>query len=760
MWPWFGTSNPTLLLGAPTPAAPLVWRPPPGPITLDRCELWTDVEGNAGRRLGMLTELLTCEESVRLDGEHTITFSVRIDHPLTFHFQLTPEDYNLRIDQVIRVMLTNGFSEHRIAEVARTNRDGQRIRSLIARSIFQDLGFRGFVTRSNPVGATTSNFEALGLTLTQHLNEFILPVGLAAGQVFWGIGELAHDHPLDMVYAKDTRLSACLKLATVAGDLEFKVSREADGGYNLNFVTQIGSGEPTLRVRAARSLVSLSYTERSDDQANRMYVFGAATDDGDQPTSGQATWLGQYAGTPSAGLKLVHLVDEVGGPGPIGFDGQFLPATSTDPEAPSDPKYYLKYLTGYSQFLAPIVATSFADQTVTVETPVFPPATVERVQIVHDFPGREVPFLDNPPMVAKYGVRVGYLEREDIPGTENLVPNPYGRVWAANSPLPQGWSLDNRLEPDPPKTIVTRETDSRFWQHGGQAMRVKFPGSGMSDYQLSAPMARIPLMAQGYLSFFVRVTTIVGRIQVWAHIHQGPFLPDGVTPAPGFPIIGTVNQTEYWLPLQSGILTGDVDENGVPVKLPEATNIQLNVSEDIGFANAWDLTKYPLYDGWVRLAISPADALPGETLGATPVECIVEAAQLTNSVGQMPLLEGSGGVRLHQAANARVKLYGPPAPVLQANLADLSMADGLPVTYDSLRLGAPIELPDPDTDEAIRIRTMGWTRDLLNDRLLPQVELSNQRTDITKILAGRLPASRHTTVLVPQGDRAHRYAPS
>ena len=175
----------------------------------------------------------------------------------------------------------------------------------------------------------------------------------------------------------------------------------------------------------------------------------------------------------------------------------------------------------------------------------------------------------------------------------------------------------------------------------------------------------------------------------------------------------------------------------------------------MGVVAAWDLSRYPLYGGTAQLFVS-ADYGDPPAGGA---ECVIEAGQITNTSEQMPLLEGNGGVKLHQAANGRVGLYGTPAQVVSVNLLDLAHADGLRFPYPQIQLGAPVLIEDPEDDlNVVQSRIVGWNRDWKR-RLLPSVELSNERADMTKVLAGRAKPPRHQSSLVPTGTRGITYPP-
>jgi hypothetical protein len=353
--------------------------------------------------------------------------------------------------------------------------------------------------------------------------------------------------------------------------------------------------------------------------------------------------------------------------------------------------------------------------------------------------------------VADYGVRVGKIDRDDIPATHNLVPNAICRVWPTASVLPTGWKMNQTLGPSLEAPVITRETDPRYTESGGQSIRARW-ASTYGDIQefVAAPLAVMPHRAQGYLSYFIRVITLRGHINVWATVFRNPYDNNGL-PSPFF----TPTFTSYFYNIPHS--TGGFGVNDLV--LPLNTNKELNTAENIGIQAAWDLGRYPLYAGHVLLGISPT--LTEEEVAAgqpIDVECIIEAAQLTVSHEQMPLLEGNGGVRLHQAANERLGRYSSPAPVVSVNLLELIQADGLRFPYEQLHLGGSLKLIDPDTEvEAITTRVIGSRRDWQN-RTMPSVELSNERLDIAALLAQPPRAPRHQVRTVPTGTRGLTYA--
>jgi hypothetical protein len=721
-------------------------------LAVDHVELWTDVEANGGVRLGPVMQYLSLSESASLSGEHSLSMSVALDHPIRRLSEMPADDVNLRVNQVLRkVMTDDSWSEHRLAEPETRNQKGSRTLHVEAQSILEDLGFRGKVSRTTADGASTTSFEVLSLPMETHIREFILPALRQAGQPFWDVGTLEHDNPVDMVYRRDTPLGALRRLCVAAGDLELWVEG-SESRYLIHIVKQIGSALPATTVRAKRNLIDLGFKERSADQATRVYCWGAPYQDV-EPSLGLARWEVVSATAVAGGAYDLVLADPAGGEGPIAFDNQFLPPNIPfdDPETDEIetlPRYHLQYTTG-ADWIKPIIATFADTQTVRVESTAAPPSgTGHRVKIVADGLGRENLFVDHPAMVAKYGVRVGDFDRADIPATDNLVPNPIGRLWPDTSPLPTGWIINAAIPSELP--VVTRETSPRYVQHGGQAARVVFPIVGGLQQWIAFPPALLPHRAQGYLSFFVKVTTLRGRVEVFMKLTRRA---TDLTGGPSAPLpYPSGSSWEYNIPRDTGGFTNPAT-GVVDVQLPLLTSVQLNTSEELGVVNGWELTRYPLYGGTAQLFVRGDFTTDINTV---ETECIIQAGQITISTEQMPLLEGNGGVRLHQAANQRVALYGSPAPVVSVKLVDLAMADGLPIPHEILQLGAPIVIEDPDSGVEVATRVVGWTRDWM-DRLRPTVELSNERRDISAILASRSRPPRHQTRVMPSNSRGLSY---
>jgi hypothetical protein len=721
-------------------------------------ELWSDVEENGGTRRAVLSQILTLEEEADISGMHTITFSIPLNHPAVTLIDTPEGRREFQIDQVIRfVKPDNTYTQHRIDRVNREVRPGNKTLHISAASIIEDLTTHGVVSRTNANGSSEAKFISMGLTMKEHIETYVLPALREGGQYFWEVGSMAHSRPIDVPYENDTPQSALRKIAEIGGDLEPSVTI-LSGDFRINVTKQVGAGLEPVYVRTNQNLLDMGFTERTGDQANRVYAFGSVNQDGVQAVIGQAEWeiLSIFLGPEGMDIELG---DPSGGEGPIAFNNQFvpIPGISLEDEDPTDPAalifvsghYYLKVTTGGEEWSAAIIAT-FAElgtveggtqvagrQNVRVNTTVMPPtpppgAGRTRVKIVADSTGREILYTEHPEAVEDYGVRVGILPRDDIPPTNNLMPNPVGRNWPTGATVPTLWQFSS------PATI-SRETNPRFWEHGGKAIRAILPFNS----SIVSPRAILPLDATGPISFFVRMTVLKGKASVWINLARPTLDPEGA-PNPSLPYRDFTG-LQYTYPDNYGDLLTEPE-----TQLPNITNQQLGVMEDIGKDAVWDLNQLPLYGGQILIGVSNRDSTQGN------VEVVISGIQVTLSSRQQPLMEGSGGVRLHHAANQRVGTYGKPARTITVNLIDLAFESGMRFPYEPLKLGAPIIVEETESDTYVRTRLVKYKRDW-RKRLMPTVDVSHIRPAMSSMISARTWPERRMPSLSDVGIRGLTY---
>lgn len=701
-------------------------------------ELWTDREDTGGIRLAVLSMLLSLEESADLPGEHSLTFSVPLWHPATRMVDTPADKPNFRVGQITRFIKPDStWTQHRIDESTKRVNSGAEIREVTAVSIMYDLAARGLVSRTYANGTSTAMFPAMGLTMEEQLREFILPALVGAGEGTWDVGVLSHSNPVDMQYNADVPLAAIKKLAERAGNLEYEIVGTSQG-YEINIVQQVGQGKAAYRVAADYNLIDMMYTERGGDQATRVYAFGGEGEGGARATIGQAEWEVWGAFNVAGGRVDVEVYDPAGGAAPVKFPGQFAPYSEftggDDDEEQADPqldrRFYLHVTTGGAPWTRQILSSriGFLRDTGTgkVNTSIFqvpgPMSPMDgfsvyhglpRVKIVSDEQLRENLYVEYPEQVLDYHVLSATIDRSDIPLTNNLVRNGLGRQWSSTSSLPVGWTRGTGDFGT--HFTVTRELDRKYWEHGGQAARVKWNDLG---WPLYSSEAIISPDYHGPLSFFVRLTVLSGAVRVGAFTERSPKMPDG-SPSPSLPWKSGTGYI-YNFPFAAGQLVGEED-------LPDIVNSKIGEPEDLGFPSYWDTSQYDLYGGSVHVSVAPV---------VVGTEVVISGFQVTQSAGQLPLLEGSGGTRLHQLANQELGIYGKPARVVNANVIEMAAAAGEIFPYEKIVLGGAVYLNHPRSETSVKVRVTGWSRDWFN-RTMPRVTLAQVRPAVTRLISAQ-----------------------
>jgi hypothetical protein len=712
-----------------------------------RMELWSTYEARGGLRIAPIAAPDDVRERKNVEGEHTISFVLPWDHPAVRPLGTEPAD-NFRRGQVVRFIPADptAWTEHRIIRtIARQTARGKQ-RLITAQGIVQELATRGLVLRSQAGGHTPPTFEVLGLSLAGHVDDYILPTLEAAGQFFWERGIIENLQVVDLQYDRDTPLSALRKLAAAGGGLELSVTRTANG-YAINLVRQIGAGDEPLIVQSRRNLIEMGFETSASEQATRIYAFGAGYA-GKRAIIGDAEWeitgLASEAATPA--IWFTVLSDPAGGAGPIQYDNQFVPP---DPgEIGDEPalieRHYLRFLETATRLSYPIVQTEAATQRVYFEATTTLPETitatgdgVTRVRIEGDASGKRLAYVERPDAIhdPEIGVHTAVLAREDVPYTNNLLDNPLGRIWPANATVPSFWFGGAGL-------LITRETNPAYREYGEQAIRVRWNGGDVGAAVLRAPPLAIRADAQGFLSFFARLTVLTGRVRVVVALQR----PTG---APVFTFVSG-SSLLYIIPDWTGKFPGEE-------VIADLTNIGLGEPENVGLDAAWDLTKYPLYAG----GSAEMYVLPGRDeagVAIAPTEYILHGMQITNTQQNLPMLEGSGGTRLHQMANARLAIYSEPAESVSVAFADLSISELESFPYPSVREGRAIEVYNPDLGLALGTRITGYTRQW-DRRLMPEVQLANARAGLTRLLTARQPIARPLPTLNASGTRGLTYEP-
>lgn len=344
--------------------------------------------------------------------------------------------------------------------------------------------------------------------------------------------------------------------------------------------------------------------------------------------------------------------------------------------------------------LTAVTAASAANQTVTVAS-VASLAVNDLVQFRADSGGSDMLWLDSPPDQLLYGLKVGTTEMSDVPSTNNLLKNAVMRAWpgAPTSP-PTNWTATGG-------GTVARQSASPFTRVGG--FSIHRVGVADGDGVISDAVPIFPTALKPYVSGYAGLWVVSGRVRVELVFTTG-----------GGPVVQ-------------------------PLPPDFATNSVLGQWEDLGAAgidaNALGAT---------------AVALRVVQHGATAADFYLDYGQVTDSPSQLPLAESSGGTRLWQAANEKLRTGGAPLVSYELKIVDLANID--PATWGAdckVVVGGTVRVTDPRLTIAITTRLVELTRDykVWGDTA---VKLSNKFDDITNKLANSFGPPR-TPVTVSDG---------
>lgn len=374
-------------------------------------------------------------------------------------------------------------------------------------------------------------------------------------------------------------------------------------------------------------------------------------------------------------------LDDVTLADPVGGDGPIL----------FDDQLNGKYLRRVSGTLDQILDSFAATQKVRVADASFY-AVNDVVELRATSGGADLVSLDSPPAVALYGApKVAVVDRPDIPSTVNLCPNPTQRAWAGASSVPaDSWAKVGSC-------TVTKTTTATRWRTGNQSTRVETAADGVG-LEVNA-VTIVPNTASPYFSGYVSVQIAAGRVRVEL------VASDGSTTW----VIPSGTEQKAW----SNVLTVWVDLGVAGIDLKAlgtgATTVKIRVVQD----------------------------------GAGTADFYVDSAQITQSAGQLPFIEGAGGTRLWQEGNRILEQQGTPSVRYDVEILDLNRLAPGTWASDLLVLGQQVAVYDSELNIIGNTRALEYTRDLLVNADTRAV-LSNRPEDLTDELTRRPRARRLT----------------
>jgi hypothetical protein len=677
-------------------------------------DVWSDLQAAGGTALGLIPDVQSVvrTRSVPNAGDNEIAIALPRGSAA---WSL------LRENRVIRLTFSDGtVEEYRVQSLEEQAGEDGLTSSLVAVWPDVDLANLGPIYREEADGSRVFTFEALGLTVAQHLSQFILPALAAVGATWFIAGTIDPTQPVDMIYDKATPLQACLQLAaaltssTTGQPVEFQLRRISDSQWGLDFLNQIGASAARLYLQAGKNLIGVKRSRDAVPMMTRGTVIGAEVD-GVGATIANAVW--KVASAPTG--TTLRLVDPVGGPGPVLEDNQL------------NNLYVQRYPGGA---WLQVTASTLANHEITTASAHGIVAN-DLVRFAAGSTGQALTTLSSPSGEALYGKVHKFLTRPDIPGTVNLLSNPGMRAYttASNAP-PDTWAV---TAPSGSSTTalsvnnVDKETTAGRWRSGGQSAKVVTvnDGDGIETAYATLDLDDSRPFASGFGGFWndtdgakVRVEVVLGKAAV-AFSSLTRTTAGGITTATvttlaahGLAVGDLVELVAVAFPVgYDGIrrvsrvvsstvfefqLTADPGAVTALVVLPTIRPVFVFKTSGNGASKVWnDL-------GWQNCSNAGGKTKDlGVTVGKVRVvqdggngaTIYVDRAQLTVGAGEgnLPFIEGSGGVQLWQALNLALASGRAPSVRYDGTIIDLGRLDPVRWPYDDITLGGPVDVDDP-----------------------------------------------------------------
>lgn len=438
-----------------------------GQRTGPRFEGWTNLECNGGTRWPV-GGFLTVSEAVSIDSLDPKT-------PLRIAIPGNSESVAyLRQRQIIRVWHSDSdFEEHPIAQWITNHGRGGRVEITCEPLLFR-LGDSGLVDewQTDPIdGKPQLDVGVVGQTLEEIIQTYAIDHPRVSALLPWlTIGTIEPTTLIDLSWSSASLLAVIrggIDALEALGVLcELQLRRVSNTSYAIDVLNQIGSSAPVVSLKMGRNLKSLT---RTDDSARRYTRIAPVA----KQIAGAATYLGQarFLVTDVTG-DVVTLEDPAGGAGPIG---------QSDSGTEFDNQHVGLFL--YSErkgTSSEITASDESAQTVTVDD-ASDFAEGDYVEFRVDADGNQPYYLNHPIYSSTtdpgIGVKFGTIDRSNVVGVSNVVPNSVTRTWTDPDDMPDGWTYSANANgiPTTPGTTgvgsVAQNTDPLYTQLGGKSLQ-------------------------------------------------------------------------------------------------------------------------------------------------------------------------------------------------------------------------------------------------------------------------------------------------
>lgn len=558
--------------------------------------------------------------------------------------------------RVVRVCFSDTSYDREWDIIALEDADTDDRLTLTAQPIGLRMARKLYEAVDGATGAPVLDLTVVGITASEAIDDYVLPTLTARGMSWVSRGTVDATERFDLSGQWASILEIVRAIAEPGrANAEWQLRRNADTGYYLDLVDQLGSAAGTLRIRSRVNLLAHQRSRSVLEAVTR--VFPRGSDAAVQRTMADHLWEvdSVVSGT------VLQLADIQGGAGPIAYDDQLNGLYIASREA--------------ATFAAVLITDSdAATQRVTVSsTAAFTAGGWARLSVGSTANGQRLTSLTNPtaaalPSAAGLGDLAEFLDRPEVRGDCNLVPNPWMREWTTPSNPPDGWTVALGT---PATLTMTRETT--IVRESPYTLRLETTGTTT----LYAETPSIPVWA------------ISGRRHfpaIWFYVDA---VPAGVTSALVFDLYTAagvkIAEIGRWV-RNTGDLDGWLRVEGAVQDLSAVT-------------------------GKVRIRVSVTTTTGGSAVSGWNV--ILGPAMLAESEIPVEDIEYSGGTRLWQEANVRLLAASAAVRGQELRVADLEADD--PDTFGSLlvTVGQSCELTDLVLLEATTQRVLEYRPDYL-----------------------------------------------
>ncbi len=243
----------------------------------DGLQIWTDFEGLSGTHLYTVAGAALLEDLVIINGREELRWLQPRDDDAWDHIARR---------RVVRVEFDDGtIDEYRISSFNEAHSVKQYHGEVVGEGAIMEMNGPGLCELVYTGGDVDLAFDLLSMTVTEHLDNVILP----AGPSFITKGTIDPTEPVDLTYERFTPLRALQALldATVT---ERHLIRQAGGAYQINVLDQRGGAASVPVIQLGKNLRSSARETDDRETRTRIYPVGGESEDG-QVRLQDARWI-------------------------------------------------------------------------------------------------------------------------------------------------------------------------------------------------------------------------------------------------------------------------------------------------------------------------------------------------------------------------------------------------------------------------------------------------------------------------------------